>query len=110
MTLELKERVAIVTGSSMGIGEVIARAYARAGARLIVNARSQDRLQQVERSLRDEGYDVAAVAGDASEKSTAERLTHEAVRRWNRLDILVNNAGTSRIGPSELLAEEGWRS
>src|SRR5207247_4117162 len=64
-TLELKDRVAIITGSSMGIGEAIARAYARAGARLIVNARSQERVQHVARSLQDEGHDAVAVVGDA---------------------------------------------
>jgi 3-oxoacyl-[acyl-carrier protein] reductase len=107
--VELKDRVAIVTGSSMSIGEAIARNYARAGARVVLNARSRERLEQVTRSLQGEGHEAIAVVGDVSEKSTAERLTDAAVRHWNRLDILVNNAGTSRIGPSENLAEKDWR-
>ncbi len=107
--MRLSERVAVITGSSMGIGEAIAWAYAREGARIVVHSRSQERGERVARGLREEGHDAIAVAGDVREKSTADRLAAAAQERWGRLDVLVNNAGTSMIGPSETLPEDGWR-
>ena len=107
--MRLRDRVAVITGSSMGIGEAIAWAYARDGARIVVNSRAQERGDAVASALRAEGHDAIAVAGDVREPSTADRLVAAARQRWNRLDILVNNAGTSMIGPSEALPEEGWR-
>ncbi len=107
--MRLRDCVAVITGSSMGIGEAIAWAYAREGARIVVNSRSHERGERVARALRDEGHDAIAVAGDVREKPAADRLAAAAQQRWNRLDVLVNNAGTSMIGPSEVLPEEGWR-
>jgi 3-oxoacyl-[acyl-carrier protein] reductase len=107
--MRLRERVAVITGSSMGIGESIAWAYAREGARIVVNSRSEDRAERVARALRDEGHEAMAVPGDVREKAAADRLAAAAQDRWGRLDILVNNAGTSMIGPSESLPEGGWR-
>jgi 3-oxoacyl-[acyl-carrier protein] reductase len=107
--MKLRDHVAIVTGSSMGIGEAIAWAYAREGARIVVNARSQERADRVVRDLQREGHEAIGIAGDVRERSTAEILADAALKWWNRLDILVNNAGTSMIGPSEALPEDDWR-
>ena len=107
--MKLQDRVAIVTGSSMGIGEAIAWAYAREGARIVIHSRSPERGERVARALREGGHEAVAVAGDVRESSTAERLVDAAARQWHHVDILVNNAGTSMIGPSEMLSEAGWR-
>jgi 3-oxoacyl-[acyl-carrier protein] reductase len=107
--MRLRDRVAVITGSSMGIGEAIAWAYAREGARIVVNSRSEERGERVTRALREEGADAICVPGDVREKAAADRLARAAQERWGALDILVNNAGTSMIGPSEALPEEGWR-
>jgi NAD(P)-dependent dehydrogenase (short-subunit alcohol dehydrogenase family) len=107
--MKLRDRVAIITGSSMGIGEAIAWTYAREGARIVVNARSQERADRVVRALQEDGHDAIGIAGDVRERSTAETLADAAIKWWNRLDILVNNAGNSMIGPSETLPEEDWR-
>jgi len=108
--MKLRERVAVITGSSMGIGEAMAWTFAREGARIVVNSRAQERADRTAQALRAEGHDAVAVAGDVREASTAERLVDAALGRWARLDIYVNNAGTSMIGPSENLPEEGWRA
>ena len=107
--MRLGGQVAAITGSSMGIGEAIAWAYAREGARLVINSRSEERGERVARALRGEGHEAIAVAGDVRDASTGEHLAAAARRKWNRLDVLVNNAGTSMIGPSESLPEDGWR-
>ena len=107
--MKLDGRVAVVTGSSGGIGEAIARVYAHEGARHVDHSRVQSRADRVARGLAQEGHDAMAIAGDVREPATAARLVDAAIARWSRLDILVNNAGTSMIGPSESLPEEGWR-
>jgi len=107
--VKLRERVAIITGSSMGIGEAIAWAFAREGARVVVHSRAHDRAERIVSALKAKGHSAIAVAGDVREKATAERLAQAAVREWGRLDIVVNNAGTSMIGPSESLPEDDWR-
>lgn len=107
--MRLKDRVAIVTGSSMGIGEAIAWAYAREGARVVINSRAPDRAKRVADALVAAGHAALPVAADVSRKAEAERLVQAAADRWGRLDAMVNNAGTSMIGPSESLSEENWR-
>ena len=89
-------RVVAVTGSSSGIGAATARAFADAGASVLVNsARSVEEGEAVAASLPDALY----VQGDITEASVPERLVAAAVDRWGRLDTLVNNAGTTALIP-----------
>ena len=96
----LEQRVAVVTGSSTGIGRAIAERYAREGARIVVNSRSAERAQQAAAEMRAEGYEVTAAAGDISRPEEAQRLAEVAVSAYGGLDIWVNNAGVNAIGPS----------
>ncbi len=107
--MKLAGRVAIVTGSSMGIGEAIAAAFLREGARVVVNSRDPGRAEDAAQRLRAEGGEAVPVAADVSTRAGVDRLVDEAVRRWGRLDIMVNNAGTSMIAPSVELSEADWR-
>lgn len=107
--MRLKDKVAIVTGSSMGIGEAIADAFAAEGARLVINSRSQERARPVAERLAAGGADAIAVAADVTRKSECERLVSAAVERWGRLDVMVNNAGVNAIRPSLELSEADWR-
>ena len=92
----LQDRVAIVTGSSSGIGESIARSLAAEGVRVVVNsATSVDAGQAVAKSLSDAVY----VRADVADAEACTRLVDAAVDRWGRLDILVNNAGTTKVIP-----------
>ncbi len=90
------EKVAIVTGSSSGIGEAVARRFAAEGASVVVNSRHSEAAgKEVAASLPDAVYvqaDVASPEGPA-------RLAEAAVGRWGRLDVLVNNAGTTEVIP-----------
>ncbi|MFQ5830638.1 MAG: SDR family NAD(P)-dependent oxidoreductase, partial [Candidatus Methylomirabilia bacterium] len=107
--MKLKNRVAIVTGSSMGIGEAIARLYAENGARVVINSRTPERAQRVADDLAKAGFESLPISADVSDKAQVDRMVRQTVERWGRLDILVNNAGTSMIAPSLDLAEADWR-
>lgn len=98
MTKDLRERVALVTGSSRGIGRETALALAARGARVVLNGRDEDQLQRTRAQMVAAGLEVAAVAADVAFLPECERLIEAAYRFWNRLDILVNNAGISARG------------
>ncbi|HKP61803.1 MAG TPA: SDR family NAD(P)-dependent oxidoreductase [Polyangiales bacterium] len=79
----------LITGASSGIGLALARAYARDGAKLVLNARDEQKLAAAARQL----GEPALVPGDIAQPSTAERMLQAAVQRFGRADVLINNAG-----------------
>ena len=89
----LKEKVALVTGASRGIGIAIAECLAGAGATVILNGRHEERLKQAVEGLRARGYAVDGAAFDASDEADVDRAVGEIGTRHGRLDVLVNNAG-----------------
>ena len=93
MPNKLRDRVAIVTGASSGIGRACARALASEGARLVLTARRRERLEALKRELEGTGGKVLVVPGDAREEATASAVVGAATDAFGRLDILVNNAG-----------------
>ncbi|MBI4562399.1 MAG: SDR family NAD(P)-dependent oxidoreductase [Candidatus Rokubacteria bacterium] len=91
--MKLKGRVAIVTGSSMGIGEAIARLYAQNGARVVINSRSLERARKVADDLARAGFEALPIEADVADRAQVDRMVWQAVERWGRIDVLVNNAG-----------------
>jgi 3-oxoacyl-[acyl-carrier protein] reductase len=89
----LAGKIAVVTGSSSGIGKAIALVYAHEGARVVVAARRLALCEQTAETIRQRGGEAYAVQTDVSDEKQVERLIGETVRRYGRLDILVNNAG-----------------
>jgi glucose 1-dehydrogenase len=98
--VRLKNRVALITGSAHGIGRGIALAYAREGAKIVVNDLDREpsvgHAADVARLIGEAGADVEVCLGDASETGDMERVMASAVQRFGRLDILVNNANPGR--------------
>jgi 3-oxoacyl-[acyl-carrier protein] reductase len=94
MPHKLQDKVALITGASAGIGRACARALAGEGARLVVTARRQDRLDALKREIEPTGARVVVHAGDAREESTAVGAVRAAVEAFGRIDFLINNAGT----------------
>lgn len=96
--LSLSGKVAIVTGSSMGIGKAIAVDLGNQGAKLVLNARNATKLQVAADELTAQGFEVLAIAGDVSKWEDVSRLIDATVNHYGRLDILVNNAGVATRG------------
>ena len=89
----LKDKIAIVTGGGSGIGEEISKAYARAGAHVVVAARQQDRLDRVAEEIRGLGRDSLAVSTDVTEPDQRDRLMDKTIEKFGQLDIMVANSG-----------------
>ncbi len=100
---DLAQQAVIVTGASSGIGEATARRLARAGAKVVISARRQNRLDALARELDPAGANVLAVAGDVTSDADRRRLVDETVKKFGRVDALVNNAGYGVRGPVELV-------
>ena len=95
--MNLRNRVAVITGASRGLGREIARLYASRGARLVLVARSEPALHGTADEL-SRSTEVLALAADVGEG--AERIAEAALDRFGRVDVLINNA--SDIGPSPM--------
>jgi NAD(P)-dependent dehydrogenase (short-subunit alcohol dehydrogenase family) len=106
-TTDLAGRVAVVTGAGAGLGRAEALALARAGARLVLND-LPGAADAVADEVREAGSDAVVVAGDVSERSTADALMQAAVERLGRLDVLVNNAGVLRDRMLFNMTDEEW--
>ena len=92
--MRLRNKVAIVTGSSSGIGEAVAKAFAREGAAVVIDYHGNpQRAQDVVESIAAEGGRAVAVGADVSKQTEARKLVDTAVSEFGALDILVNNAG-----------------
>jgi 3-oxoacyl-[acyl-carrier protein] reductase len=111
MELGLKDKVAVVTGSSKGIGKAIAVELAREGCRVALAARGEKDLEEAAEDVRRSGSsgDVLAVAADVTKADEVERLIEETRARFETVDILVNNAGgTGRRSHFHELSDEEW--
>ena len=109
MDLQLKDKIALVTGASRGLGAATARQLAREGAQVAISSRNLDRLQATAASIRQEtGAPVAAVAGDVGVAADVERLVAETARQFGGLDILITNAGGPPPGSFVELDDAAW--
>jgi 3-oxoacyl-[acyl-carrier protein] reductase len=105
----LKGKVAIVTGSSRGIGRAIAERLGKEGASVVVNyARGADQASQVVSAIEAAGGQALAVQADMSKTADIRRLFERTLDHFGRLDILVNNAGIFRGAPVAEVAEEDF--
>jgi 3-oxoacyl-[acyl-carrier protein] reductase len=106
---ELNGRVAVVTGSSRGLGRAIALKLAGLGARVAVNYRSnKEAAEETLRLIQDAGGEAIVLQADVGVYLEAQKLIQSAIDHWGQLDILVNNAGTTRDGLLIRMSEDEW--
>ena len=110
MNLKLRGKIVLVTGSSRGIGLATAKAFAAEDCRIMLSARSTERLLETETALRATGAEVAAYAADVGSPDDAARLIEATVEVYGGVDILINNVGGggggARVAES---SDDDWR-
>ena len=106
---DLTGRVAVITGSSRGIGRAIALECARMGARVVVSSRKIDACKAVVSEIREAGGHATAVACNVGHKPDLEGLVAHALREYGHIDILIPNAAINPVyGPSSEVSDEVW--
>ena len=106
---DLTGKVALVTGSSRGIGEAIAVAYAQAGAKVVLASRKQADLDAVAARIRDSGGEVLAMAAHTGDTVAIRAVVEEAKAKFGSIEIVVNNAATNpHFGPILTAEESHW--
>src|SRR5262245_50844394 len=98
---DLTGRVAVVTGASSGLGVAFAEALGAAGAKIVLSARREVRLEALARKLADAGVEALPVVADVADEADVTRLHRATLDRFGRVDVLVNNAGISASYPAE---------
>jgi 3-oxoacyl-[acyl-carrier protein] reductase len=107
--MRLKDKIAVVTGSSRGVGRAVALGFAKEGAKVVVNYTSNEKAaEEVVGSIQAMGGEAISVKADVAQKSDVDKLIGSAIATFGGLDILVNNAGFTRPAMMVKMTEEQW--
>ncbi len=107
--MKLKDKIALVTGSSRGVGRAVALGLAKQGANVVVNYTSNEKAaDEVVEIIQSMGGKAIAVKADVAQKAEVENLVNSAIDTFGRLDILVNNAGFTRPAMMIKMTEDQW--
>jgi len=101
-------KVVVITGASSGIGEATALLLAKCGAKVVLGARGEDRLQALAARIAAMGGEAAYARTDVKRRADVSELVERACERYGKLDVLVNNAGVGPISPLDDLRVEEW--
>lgn len=108
-TMRLKGKVALITGSTRGIGKAFAMGFAKEGAEIIVHGRNLEKAKGVAEEIKLLGVRSFAIAGDVSLSGDVSKMVEDAIHEFGKIDILINNAGVNPfILEAEKIKEEGW--
>jgi len=91
----VKDKVVIITGGSSGIGYALAGEFGRLGAKIVIAARDQKKLEHARNDLQHKGFEVTSIPCDVSKESDCHNLIESTIKQFGKIDILVNNAGIS---------------
>lgn len=105
---DLKDKVAVVTGASSGLGADAAKAYGECGAKVAILARRKNQLDQVAEEMRAKGAQVLTVQCDVSKEESVKSAVEEVLAQFGKIDILLNNAGVAVGGAVDTMSEEDW--
>jgi NAD(P)-dependent dehydrogenase (short-subunit alcohol dehydrogenase family) len=106
---DLTGKIAIITGSTKGIGRAIAEALARAGAKVVISSRKADQCEEVAKAITSEGHEATAIACHIGKREDVEHLVSETKARYGKIDILVCNAAVNPYyGPTSGLGDDAF--
>jgi NADP-dependent 3-hydroxy acid dehydrogenase YdfG len=105
---EIQNKVVIITGASSGLGEATAKRLAKNGAKLMLAARREDRLQELVAKIEQDGGTAKYQITDVSDRSQVEALAKATQQAYGRIDVLVNNAGLMPLSPLDETKVEEW--
>ena len=106
--MKLKDKVAIITGATKGIGLACAQEFAQEGAKVVLTGRSQDLGEKAAAEIRAGGGDAMFVRCDVSKKDQIDHLVQKTVEHYGRIDVVVNNAGVNHSANFFDISEEDW--
>jgi 3-oxoacyl-[acyl-carrier protein] reductase len=110
MNLDLKDKIALVTGASAGLGKAIAFSLAREGAKVAISGRRKEALDETAMEIRNEtGAKVLTFVGDMTQKENVTAFVNQVVDDWNTIHILVNNVGQATRGQLDSLCQCDWQ-
>lgn len=107
--MELKDKVAIVTGAASGIGRATATAFAQKGAKVVIADYNEEGGKAAAEELKAKGADVLFIKVDVSKEESVKNLVEETVKHFGKLDIMYNNAGVGTQGFTHELTYEEYR-
>jgi NADP-dependent 3-hydroxy acid dehydrogenase YdfG len=101
--VDIQNKVVVITGASAGIGLATAHLLAQQGAKIVLAARSADKLDAIAAEMKQQSYAVLPVTADVRQKADVDRLVKTSLEQYGQIDILINNAGQSVVGAVETL-------
>ncbi len=104
----IENKVVVITGGSSGLGEATARHLASLGAKVILGARRQDKLETIVKEIKDEGGEAEYLVTDVTVTSDVKALVQKAVDVFGRVDVMINNAGLMSIAPMSECKTDEW--
>ncbi|MBL7055778.1 SDR family oxidoreductase [Candidatus Woesearchaeota archaeon] len=102
--MKLKNKVALITGASSGIGKETAKLFSKEGAKIILTARDSDKLKQVEEGIKD----AESFSMDITDKKEVDDVVKKIIHKYGKVDVLVNSAGIARWGPIQDITHEDF--
>ena len=106
---DMTGKVALITGSTKGIGRAIAEEMAKCGAKVVISSRKADACEEVAGELKAAGYEALAIPCHVGRKEDLQNLVDKTLTAWGRIDVLVCNAATNPVyGPTSEVSDDAW--
>ncbi|MUH35556.1 SDR family oxidoreductase [Zobellia amurskyensis] len=106
--MNIKDKVIIITGASSGIGEATALKLSKEGAKVVLTARREEKLEELKKKIESNGGEALIVTGDVTKKSDYEEVVNKTLKKFKTIDALINNAGLMPLSYVEKLKTDEW--
>ena len=106
--MNVKDKVIVITGASSGIGKASAKKLAHEGAKVVLTARSEDKLNELKEEIKRKGGQVLVVVADVTKKEDFENIVEQTIKKFNKIHVLINNAGLMPLSYVEKFKTDEW--